>query len=411
MTTTTANPRRGRRAGPGARPRHHPLRRRLRRRHAAGRHPVHAHVRRLRQRHQHAARTSPPRSAPRPARWPASAASRSSFSSQRHLHARATTPDVLVAMNPAALKTNLEDLPRGRHPDRQRATRSRAGNLEQGRLRSQPARGRLAQGLPRLRGADHHAQRARRSKDCELTAKQVDRCKNFFALGLMFWLYERPLEPTLEWIDEKFGKNPSVAEANTARPQGRLQLRRNDRDVPHALPRRQGEAHARAATARSPATRRRRSASSPRRSWPDGRSFYGSYPITPATRHPARARRAARTSACTPSRPRTRSRPSARRSARRSAARSGMTGTSGPGIALKSEAIGLAVMIELPLVIIDVQRGGPSTGLPTKTEQADLLQVHVRPQRRIARRHRRAGHAGRLLRHGASKRGASRSST
>ena len=93
-----------------------------------------------------------------------------------------------------------------------------------------------------------------------------------------------------------------------------------------------------------------------------------------------------RTSTSSRSRPRTRSPASAPRSARRIGGALGVTATSGPGISLKSEAIGLAVMTELPLIVIDVQRGGPSTGLPTKTEQADLLQAHVRPQRRVTGR-------------------------
>ena len=89
----------------------------------------------------------------------------------------------------------------------------------------------------------------------------------------------------------------------------------------------------------------------------------------------------------------------------------GVTSTSGPGISLKSEAIGLAVMTELPLIVIDVQRGGPSTGLPTKTEQADLLQALLRPQRRVAGRGDRAAVAVGLLRRAPSRPRASRSPT
>ena len=102
--------------------------------------------------------------------------------------------------------------------------------------------------------------------------------------------------------------------------------------------------------------------------------FYGSYPITPAWTSCISSRPTS-TSACAPSRPRMRSRPSARPSARPSVARMGMTASSGPGIALKGEAMGLAVMVELPLVVVNVQRAGPSTGMPTKTEQSDLLQA------------------------------------
>ena len=206
-----------------------------------------------------------------------------------------------------------------------------------------------------------------------MTSKQVDLTKNFFALGIMFWLYERCMDPTLRWIETSSAPSPS-SPRRTPRAQGRLRLRRDDRDLPHALPRARRPSCRRARTATSPATRRRRSASWPRRSSPSATLFYGST----RSRRPATSctsSRPTRTSASRRSRPRTRSRPSARPSARRYGGALGMTASSGPGIALKSEAMGLAVMVELPLVVVDVQRAGPSTGMPTKTEQADLLQV------------------------------------
>ena len=137
----------------------------------------------------------------------------------------------------------------------------------------------------------------------------------------------------------------------------------------------QGEASPRARTATSPATRRPALGFLTASKLAKRDAVLRLVPDHAGLGHPPPAVRATRTSASGPSRPRTRSRRSARRSARPTAARSALTGTSGPGIALKPEAIGLAVMTELPLVVIDVQRAGPSTGLPTKTEQADLLQV------------------------------------
>ncbi len=117
-------------------------------------------------------------------------------------------------MNPAALKTNLKDLePGGILIVNSDAFGDRRPG--QGRLQDQSAGRRLAQGLPRLLASRSTSSTARRSPSCKLSTKEADRCKNFFALGLVYWLYDRPLEPTLQWIREKFGKNPAVLEANT----------------------------------------------------------------------------------------------------------------------------------------------------------------------------------------------------
>ena len=237
---------------------------------------------------------------------------------------------------------------------------------------------------------------------------QIDRCKNMFALGLMFWMYSRPLDTTLHWIDEKFGKNPGRRRGEQDGAEGGLPLRRDDRDVRHALPRAEGEAEAglyrnitgNEATALGFLTASKLA----------GRPlFYGSYPITPASdilHELARFKRfgvktfqaedeiAAIGAAIGAS----------------FGGSLGLTGTSGPGLALKSEAIGLAVMVELPLVIMDVQRGGPSTGMPTKTEQADLLQAcsAATANRRSPSSRRRRRPTASTWR---SRRGASRSST
>ena len=206
-----------------------------------------------------------------------------------------------------------------------------------------------------------------------LSQKEADRCRNFFAMGLVFWLYDRPLEPTLRYIDDKFGKSRILP-----RPiAGRCMAGYNYGETTEAF-----TAHYAVAKAKLPPGTYRSITGNQALAWglmtAAQRSscdlFFGSYPITPAsdilhelTRYKnfgvrtfqAEDEIAAMTSAI-------------------GAAFGGamaVTTSSGPGIALKQEAIGLAVMTELPVLIINVQRGGPSTGLPTKTEQADLLQA------------------------------------
>jgi 2-oxoglutarate ferredoxin oxidoreductase subunit alpha len=207
----------------------------------------------------------------------------------------------------------------------------------------------------------------------KLSPREADRCKNFFALGLVYWLYERSLDPTLRWIREKFAKNAAVMEANTRT----LKAGYNFGETTETMP-----VHYRVAPAPiKPGTYRKITgneavamglvAATQIANIP---LVYATYPITPASdilHYLADLKRfAVRTV-----------------QAEDEIAAIGMaigasfggalgvTATSGPGICLKSEAIGLAVITELPLIVIDVQRGGPSTGLPTKTEQADLLQA------------------------------------
>jgi 2-oxoglutarate ferredoxin oxidoreductase subunit alpha len=293
-----------------------------------------------------------------------------SFSSH-HIYTPGDAPDVLVAMNPAALKTNIADLPRGGilvvNEDEFNETNLKkaayaADPLEDGSLSSY-----------RVYRVPVTTLTSRALKDSALTAVQIDRCKNMFTLGLMFWMYSRPLETTLRWIDEKFGKNPIIAEANkTVLKSGyhfgeTTEMFAAHYHVPKAKmkPGLYRNITGNEATALGWLTASKLA----------GRPlFYGSYPITPASdvlHELARFKRfgvktfqaedeiAAIGAAIGAS----------------FGGSLGLTGTSGPGLALKSEAIGLAVMVELPLVIMNVQRGGPSTGLPTKTEQADLLQA------------------------------------
>ena len=206
-----------------------------------------------------------------------------------------------------------------------------------------------------------------------LDTRSADRSKNFFALGMMYWLFQRPLEPTLNWIGEKFSRDAKLAEANRRSLQAGFtfceatEVFSESYSIPPAVT--------------TPGTYRNIAGNSAlalglvAAAEQSGLTlFLGSYPITPASdilhelarfRHfgiitfQAEDEIAAITAAIGAS----------------FAGNLGCTSTSGPGMALKSEALGLAVMAELPLVVIDIQRGGPSTGLPTKTEQADLLQA------------------------------------
>jgi 2-oxoglutarate ferredoxin oxidoreductase subunit alpha len=207
----------------------------------------------------------------------------------------------------------------------------------------------------------------------DMTAKQVDLTKNFFALGVMFWLYERSMEPTLRWIDEKFGRRPVVAEANQRALRAGYAFGETTEifhtrytvpraDLPPGTYRNVTGNEAASLGLVAAAARAERPL------------VYCSYPITPASEilhqlseyknlgvrtFQAEDEIAAIGAALGAS----------------YGGSLGVTGTSGPGMALKSEMLGLAVMTELPLVVIDVQRAGPSTGLPTKTEQGDLFQA------------------------------------
>lgn len=290
----------------------------------------------------------------------------------RDIYTPGDEPHVLVAMNPAALKANLDDLERGGViiVDSDTFTPS---NLRKAGYTSNP----LTDGS--LDGYELHAvpittlNRTALEGIVGLSKNEIDRSRNFFALGLTFWMFDRPLDVSLKWIQNKFKHRPAVVEANSRA----LRAGYHYGDTSEAFSAR----HRIPPATLAPGVYRKvtgnqalamglvtaaRQAGKP--------LFYGSYPITPASdilhelarlKHfqvytfQAEDEIAAMGSVI-------------------GAAFGGafaVTGTSGPGVALKSEAINLAVMLELPVVIIDVQRGGPSTGLPTKTEQADLLQA------------------------------------
>jgi 2-oxoglutarate ferredoxin oxidoreductase subunit alpha len=293
-----------------------------------------------------------------------------SFSSS-DIHTPGDQPDVLVAMNPAALKANVGDLAPGGALIVNTDAFSTTNLTKVGYAANPLADGSLA--AYSVFGIPISTLNARALEGLEMTSKQVDLTKNFFALGIMFWLYERSMDPTIRWIDEKFGKRPVIAEANARALKAGYAFGETT-EIFHT--------HYRVAPAHLPPGRYRNITGNEAAalgfvvaSQKAGRPlFYGSYPITPAseilhqlsgykqygvTTFQAEDEIAAIGSAIGAS----------------YGGAIGMTGTSGPGIALKSEAMNLAVMVELPLAIVDVQRAGPSTGMPTKNEQSDLLQV------------------------------------
>lgn len=291
--------------------------------------------------------------------------------SSTDIHTPGDKLNTLVTMNPAALKTNLKDLEVGGilvvNSDA-----FAAGDLHKAGYASNPLDDGSLKSY-RLFAVPITKLNREAVADLKLSTREADRCKNFFALGLVYWLYERSLDPTLRWIGSKFAKNPSVREANTRA----LKAGYNYGETTEAMP-----VHYRVCKAKIPPGRYRKITGNEAlalgltaASRQAGVSLvYASYPITPASdilhqladlkRYGVRTLQAEDEIAAI-----------AAAIGASFAGALGVTGTSGPGICLKSEAIGLAVMTELPVVIIDVQRGGPSTGLPTKTEQADLLQA------------------------------------
>jgi 2-oxoglutarate ferredoxin oxidoreductase subunit alpha len=279
--------------------------------------------------------------------------------------------DVLIAMNPAALLTNVADLKPGGilivNVDNFKEI-----DLKKAQAKTNPLEDHTLDGFRLFRVELTKMTRAA-LRELGLDAKSMDRCKNFFALGMCYWLYNREMDTTYRWLEDKFKTKPVLAEAN------RLAMRAGYAycEATEAFQVRYEVPPAKLA----PGTYRNMSgnsalalgfvAAAQQAGLP---LFQGSYPITPASdilhelsmykeygvmTFQAEDEIAAISSAI-------------------GAAYGGalaITTTSGPGMALKGEAMGLALMLELPLVICDIQRGGPSTGLPTKTEQADLFQA------------------------------------
>ena len=280
--------------------------------------------------------------------------------------------DTLVAMNPAALKTNLSDLKTGgtliTDSDAFDSKGLKLAGYEQNPLADSAALGDYQHINAPITRLTREA-----VESAGLGRKLAARCRNFFAMGLVYWLYERDMEPSLRFIERRFGKDEAVAKADTLA----LKAGWNFGETTEALRR-----HYRVPAATMAPGRYRNLTgnqalafgliSAARRS--DKTLFYGAYPITPASeilhelsRHKvcevmtfqAEDEIAAMTSVI-------------------GAAYGGAlaaTASAGPGIALKLEAMGLAVMLELPMLVLNIQRAGPSTGLPTKPEQTDLLQA------------------------------------
>lgn len=291
--------------------------------------------------------------------------------SSRDIHTPGDRPDVLVAMNPAALKTNLADLPRGGTLFVNEDAFS-AMNLKLASYASNPLEDHSLDDY-RLFKVKMSTMTLTAVEELKLGKKVAERCKNFFALGMLFFLYERPMESTLGWIERQFSKTPDLARANVLA----LKAGYSFADTLEAFQEvyRVKKANLPAGTYRSIngnlAAAYGCVVAAEKAGLP---LFYGSYPITPASDilHELARLHAfgVKTFQAEDE--------IAAMGATIGAAFAGslaVTGTSGPGVALKSEAMGLAVMTELPMVIINVQRGGPSTGLPTKTEQADLYQA------------------------------------
>src|SRR5215469_9526929 len=279
--------------------------------------------------------------------------------------------DVLVAMNPAALKMNIKDLKQNgilivnsdSFADADLRKAHQATNpLEDHSLDAYRV---FPVSLEKLTEAA--------LQELGLDAKSMNRCKNFFALGMAYWLYNRSMDHTYRWLDDKFKSKPLLAEANKrALKAGYSYCEATEAfQVSYEIP----PAHLAPGLYRNLSGNQALALGFVTASQKSGlKLFQGSYPITPASdilhelsqykdfgvlTFQAEDEIAAITSAI-------------------GAAYAGalaITTTSGPGMALKTEALGLAVAVEIPLVICDIQRGGPSTGLPTKTEQADLLQA------------------------------------
>jgi 2-oxoglutarate ferredoxin oxidoreductase subunit alpha len=279
--------------------------------------------------------------------------------------------DVLVAMNAAALKVNLLRLVKGGSII-VNIDGFKDKNLKLAQYATNPLKdGSLSD--YQLYEVDITKLATIALQEMNLSSKLVDRSKNFFALGMMYWMYNLPLETTLKWISEKFNKKLDIRDANTRV----LKAGWNYAETTEIFKVRYQVAPAKLAPGNYRNITGNQAAAwglmtAAKKAKLD--LFLGSYPITPASEilhelsihknfgvktFQAEDEIAGITSAIGAS----------------FAGALGTTTTSGPGLSLKTEALGLAVMVELPLVVVDVQRGGPSTGLPTKTEQADLLQV------------------------------------
>ena len=291
--------------------------------------------------------------------------------SSGEVHTPGDSVDVLIAMNPAALKVNVGDL-KANGILIVNSDAFKEQDLRKAHLTTNPMED---HSLDKFRVFPVELQKLTRAalQHLGLDAKAMDRCKNFFALGMCYWLYNRSTESTVRWIEDKFKKKALLVEANKLALKAgysyceATEVFQISYEIPPAQlsPGLYRNLSGNQALALGFVTAAQKAGL---------KLFLGSYPITPASdilhelshykefgvlTFQAEDEIAAITSAIGAS----------------YAGSLAITTTSGPGMALKTEALGLAAMTELPLVICDIQRGGPSTGLPTKTEQADLLQA------------------------------------
>jgi 2-oxoglutarate ferredoxin oxidoreductase subunit alpha len=280
-------------------------------------------------------------------------------------------PDVLVAMNPAALKANLGDLPKGA---------TLIVNTDAFTPRNLDKAGYASNPLEDGSLADHQVHEVALTsmtlealREFDISKKEAERAKNMFALGLMSWLYHRPTEATVAFLEKKFAARPLIAKANVTAFKAGWNF--GETTEAFAVSYEVKPARLRPGTYRNISGNLALAYGLIAASRLSGLPlFLGAYPITPASdilhelsRHKAFGVRTFQAED-----------EIAGVGAALGAAFGGSLGvttSSGPGIALKAETIGLAVSLELPLLVIDIQRSGPSTGMPTKTEQADLLQV------------------------------------
>jgi len=280
--------------------------------------------------------------------------------------------DTLVVMNPAALKTNLVDLRKGgiliANSDG-----FEKKDLDMAGYEANPLEAEVTEHQYQIFKVPMTKLTRESMKDLGMSMKEVDRCKNFFALGLVYWLYGRDMDTTLKFIQDKFGTKPEIAEANRRALQGGW----NYGETTDAF-----ASSYKVEAAKLAPGKYRNISGNVATAWglmaaaklSNKQLFYGSYPITPATGILEELARSKNHNVLTFQAEDEIAAISVAIGASYGGSM-GVTGTSGPGVALKTEAIGLAMMLEIPLLIVNVQRGGPSTGLPTKTEQADLFQA------------------------------------
>ena len=284
-----------------------------------------------------------------------------------------TTPgdhaDVLIAMNPAALKADLHTVERGGTVILNEDAFTQR-NVEKAGYAADPRQDGTLEGF-QVFEVPMTSITVRATEDLGIGKKEAERAKNMFALGMVSWMFGRPTETTLQWLERKFGSRPEIFDANVAAFKAGYNFGETTELFAQSYT---------VAAAPAAAGTYRNIAGSVALSWGlvaaaerGGLTlFYASYPITPASELLHELSRHKNFGVITLQA----EDEIAAANVALGAAFAGdlaVTGTSGPGMDLKAETLGLAVIMELPMIIVDVQRGGPSTGLPTKTEQADLL--------------------------------------